>query len=338
MSSPHASFALLLLLAMPVPGYAAPLFEDDSVIEVALEGPFAAVREDVDKREEFPFVLRAEGIDHSIKVRLRGKSRVSVCRFPPLRLNFKKSQTAESVFAGQDKLKLVVPCNFSTRAHKDLVEEYAAYRILNLLTDASYRVRLLHTLFLDPEEAELEQRGARYSFLIESTGSLESRLGSDEADLPEVALSWFDQDQLAVVYVFQYLIANTDWSLVAAEGERFCCHNGRLIGTKPGMFYVPYDFDLSGLVNAPYARPAAELRISRVTERRYRGFCTDSDALRNAIRKVNEQEQSIIDVIKDLPLLSDRDKQKRIDYLGRVLSAARDEDKMLQELESRCLR
>ena len=56
------------------------------------------------------------------------------------------------------------------------------------------------------------------------------------------------------------------------------------------MLYIPYDFDLSGLVNAPYARPPAELRMSRVTERRYRGFCTDRDVLRDAIRKVREQE------------------------------------------------
>ena len=87
------------------------------------------------------------------------------------------------MFAGQDKLKLVVPCNFSTRAHKDLVEEYAAYRILNLLTAASYRVRLLHALFSDPDDPELAQRGARYSFVIESTESLEARLDKEEAAL-----------------------------------------------------------------------------------------------------------------------------------------------------------
>ena len=338
MSRECARVVLLLLLAVAVPGYAAPLFDDDTVIEVVLDGPFSAVHADTEDREELPFVLRAEDVDHAIKVRLRGHSRVTVCRFPPLRLNFKKSQTSETVFAGQDKLKLVVPCNFSTRAHKDLVEEYAAYRILNLLTDASYRVRMLHAQFSDPDDAELEQRGPRHAFLIESTDALEVRLDKEEAHLREVSLSWFDQDQLAIVYVFQYLIANTDWSLVTADDKRFCCHNGTLIGTEPRMLYIPYDFDLSGLVNAPYARPPAELRISRVTERRYRGFCTDGDALLNAIRKVHEQEQAIIDVIRNLPLLSDSDKQKRIDYLGRVLAAARDEEKLLREFEKRCKR
>ena len=333
-----ARVTFALLLGMPVPGDAAPLFDDDAIIEVQLSGQFSIVHEDTEIREELPFVLRAEEIDHAIKVRLRGKSRVSVCKFPPLRINFKKSQTAGTVFAGQDKLKLVVPCNFSTRAHKDLVEEYAAYRIFNLLTEASYQVRLLNAQFIDPDDSEIEQRGKRHAFLIESTDALADRLDGEEAALPDVSLSWFDQDQLAIVYVFQYLIANTDWSLVSSEGERFCCHNGTIIDTEPAMFYVPYDFDLSGLVNARYARPAAELRISRVTERRYRGFCIDSDVLRKAIRTLHEQQQSIIDVVANLPVLSDTDKKKRINYLGRVLAATQHEEKLQREFENRCIR
>lgn len=331
-----ARATIALLLANPVLASAAALFDDDAAIEVELSGPFSEVHEDTDSREQRPFSLRAEEVDHAIKVRLRGKSRIQVCRFPPLRLNFKKSETADTVFAGQDKLKMVVPCNFSTRANKDLVEEYAAYRIFNLLTEASYRVRLLHAQFRDPGDDGLEQAGKRYAFVIESTEAIAERLDGEEAEYPGVSLSWFDQDQLAIVYVFQFLIANTDWSLVAAEGERFCCHNGTVIETDETMFYIPYDFDLSGLVNASYARPHPELRISSVTERRYRGFCMDSGVLRNAIRKVREQEQSIVEVIANLPLLSGSDKNRRIKYLGRVLQATHDEDKLLHDFENRC--
>ena len=333
-----ACLTIGLLLASMAAARAAPLFDGDTAIHVELSGPFSALQEDTSARDQLPFVLRAENVEHAIKVRIRGKSRLRVCRFPPLRLNFKKGSVADTVFAGQDKLKLVVPCSMSTRSEKDLVEEYAAYRIFNLLSDASYRVRLLHAQFSDPDDKELEERGRRYAFLIESTEALAERLNGEEADLAEVSLSWFDQDQLAIVYVFQYLIANTDWSLVSAEGENFCCHNGTLIKTDPAMFYIPYDFDLAGLVNAPYARPHPGMRISRVTERRYRGFCIGSDALRNAIVALHEQEQSVIDLIMSLPVLSDSDKNKRVKYLGRVLAAARDEDKLRKEFEKRCKR
>ena len=163
------------------------------------------------------------------------------------------------------------------------------------------------------------------------------RCGS-ESDVSEVSLSWFDQQQLARVYIFQYLIANTDWSMVTADGERVCCHNGTLIKTEGPMLYVPYDFDLAGLVNAPYARPHAELGITRVTERRYRGFCMDSEELRSAIIAIRENEQAIVAIINELPVITDSDKKKRIAYLGRVLAATHDEDKLIGYLEKRCKR
>ena len=177
-----------LLIAAAGTATASPLFEDREAIEVVLQGPFAALHEDMGSREQLPFTLSAEGVDHNVKVRLRGKSRLQVCRFPPLRLNFKKSATDDTVFATQDKLKLVVPCNWSGRAHKDLVEEYAAYRIFNLLSDASYRVRLLHALFIDPDDRSLEDKGPRYAFVLEATEALAERFDGEEAEKPEVAL------------------------------------------------------------------------------------------------------------------------------------------------------
>jgi hypothetical protein len=38
---------------------------------------------------------------------------------------------------------------------------------------------------------------------------------------------------------------------------------------------VPYDFDFSGLVNARYATPDPSLKIRRVRQRLFRGFCPD---------------------------------------------------------------
>ena len=334
----RASIAAALLFAAVCDTGAAPLFDSSDPIQIVLRGPFAALHQDTSIREELPFTLSAEGIDHSIKVRLRGKSRLRVCRFPPLRLNFKKDATAGSVFATQNKLKLVVPCNFSTRAHKDLVEEYAAYRIFNLLSDTSYRVRLLEALFVDPDDRELEREGPRFAFVLEHKDTLADRFDGEESELPEVALGWFDQRQLADVFVFQYLIGNTDWSLVTAQGERVCCHNGTLIETDGPMLYVPYDFDLSGLVDAPYARPHPEIGISSVTVRRYRGFCVERDTLRGAIIKLRDNADAIVDVIRTLPVLTDRDKKRRIDYLLRVLADAHDTDKLLDRFESRCKR
>jgi hypothetical protein len=288
-----------------------------------------------DSREQLPFLLRAGGMEHAIKVRLRGKSRLRVCDFLPMRLNFKKSEVEGTLFEGLDKLKLVVPCHASDRAEKNLIEEYAVYRIFSLLTPASYRVRLLQITFTDSGH---DDDGIRmHAFLLEPAGQLAERLGGQESELPEVALDWLDSDHMALVYVFQYLIGNVDWSLVRPHEEEACCHNGTLIETDAKMIYVPYDFDLSGFVDAPYAFPPPDLRLDSVTQRRYRGFCTESDTLREALHTVVAARQDIAALIESLPVLSDKNKRSRTSYLEQFFRAAEKEDKLLKRFENRCL-
>lgn len=331
-----AARIVVVLATLPVlaAAHGAALFEDSDFIDATLEGPLGELIDRPDEREQLPFAFRADGMEHAIRVRLRGKSRLRVCELMPLRLNFRKDEVDGTLFAGQDKLKLVVPCHDSERAEKNLVEEYAAYRMFNLLTPASYRVRMLHMTFTDPERGDDTRL---HSFVLESSEQLAARLGGRESGHPEVSLAWFDARHMALVYVFQYLIGNTDWSLVRADGEETCCHNGTLVETGETLLYVPYDFDLSGLVDAPYAYPPPDLRISRVTQRRYRGFCTDRRALQAALDTVVAKREEMNAVVRSLPVLSDRDKDRRISYLDQFFRAARDRERLLRRFEARCL-
>ena len=325
---------LAVLLALP-PLFAAPLFEGSAVMDATLEGPLAELMRDAESREQLPFVLRAGGKEHAIKIRVRGKSRLRVCDFLPLRLNFKKSEVGGTVFAEQDKLKLVVPCQTSERAEKNLVEEYAVYRLFNLLTPASYRVRLLRMTFTDTSREDDSTR--LHAFLLEPGEQLAERLGGEESEQPEVSLSWLEPEQMALVYVFQYLIGNVDWSLVRPLEGKPCCHNGTLVETGAELLYVPYDFDLSGFVDAPYAFAPPELRLDSVTQRRYRGFCTDRKHLEQALDTIVSKQAEIDAVIRSLPVLSERDKARRIGYLDRFFRSAENRDRLLQRFERRCL-
>ena len=325
---------LAILLALP-PLSAAPLFEDSGVIEATLEGPLAELMRDAESREQLPFVVRAGGTEHAIKVRLRGKSRLRVCNFMPMRLNFKKGEVGGTVFAEQDKLKLVVPCHTSERAEKNLIEEYAVYRLFNLLTPASYRVRLLRLTFTDTSREDDSTR--LHAFLLEPGQRLAERLGGQESERSGVAVSWLEPQQMALVYVFQYLIGNVDWSLVRPLEEAACCHNGALVEIGSKLLYVPYDFDLSGFVDAPYAFPPPELRLRSVTQRRYRGFCTDRKYLEQALDTIVSKRAEIDAVIQSLPVLSEKDKARRMDYLDEFFRGAEDRDRLLQRFERRCL-
>ncbi len=121
--------------------------------------------EEENDRKELPFVLRTNDVEHSIKVRIRGKSCRRVCTFLPLRINFAVDGTAQSIFEGQDKLKLVTHCREYNSAQLDTLEEYAAYRIFNLISDVSYKVRLLHITYTDTDGRLKENTFDRYGFL-----------------------------------------------------------------------------------------------------------------------------------------------------------------------------
>ncbi|NND72742.1 MAG: hypothetical protein HKN43_14290 [Rhodothermales bacterium] len=327
----------IVLLAYFCPSGAAPLFDDSTALEVTVAGPLSSLLEEDDDQKELRFVLQANELSHSIKVRLRGNSRRRVCDFPPLRLNFTDDDTAQSVFEGQDKLKLVTHCRNSNSSELNMLEEYAAYRIFNLISDVSYKVRLLRITYTDTDGRLRENNFDRYGFLIETASALAGRVGGEPVQVPAVSLPSLDSQQAASVYIFQYLIGNTDWSLVTADTDDTCCHNGDLFDIASDLFYVPYDFDLSGLVNASYARPDPSLRISRVTKRRYRGYCIATDALRSALSTIKARRAEILDVISELPVLSQKDIERKTKYLDQFFEQTENEDKIVKSFDRRCL-
>ena len=135
---------LILVLLTTSPTFGSPLFDENSILEVTISGPLSTLLKHKRNREEYPFSLTVDDAPIDVAVRIRGNSRVVVCRFPPLRLNFTASGTDGTVLAGEDKLKLVTHCqNGSEKSQNSVLNEFTAYRIFNLISDRSYRVRLL---------------------------------------------------------------------------------------------------------------------------------------------------------------------------------------------------
>lgn len=322
---------------MVCPALASPLFESDEVIDVQLVGPLHSVIRAKKSRHEYPFVLRSAGVELDIDVRVRGKSRVKLCWFPPLRLDFERSGPGQGPFAGQDRLKLVTHCGGRGGGEQNLLEEYLAYRIFGRLSEVGHRVRLLRIEYVDTDGRVNTGDEPRYGFVIEPLEQLAGRVGGVPAELPGLALRQLEPGHTALMYVFQYLIGNTDWSFVTAEGEEDCCHNGHLIERDGFLYDVPYDFDLSGIVNARYAKPRPEMRIRNVRQRLYRGFCTDTEVLREAIRQVNARQEEILGIVRATPGLQAENAQKAVDYLNDYFDAAADEDELLRLFERGCL-
>ncbi|MBT8069641.1 MAG: hypothetical protein KJO80_04350 [Gammaproteobacteria bacterium] len=333
----HCRYLILLfcLAGIAGPVQATPLFDDDQPLKIELKGPLSTLIDNKEAREEKPFQLQVDGTQLALKVRTRGNSRMRVCTFPPLRFNFRKMENVGTVFEGQDKLKLVTQCRKGKRSQQDVLEEYAAYRIFTLLTDVGFRVRLLHVSYVDTDGSRDNPDG-QYGFLIEPEKQLVQRLQGERSEVAAVTLKSLDPEQAALVYIFQYLVGNTDWSLVKAESDDSCCHNIVLVAIDSKRNLVPFDFDLAGIVNAKYAHPDPSLSIRSVQQRLYRGFCTDRDVLRGALDKVVSRQEDILGVIWGLPFLTDKDKAKRVKYLGRFFDEASDADAMIKSFEKTC--
>jgi len=330
-------YSFIAIVLFTAQALAAPLFDDNAVLDVTLTGPVSTLIDGKHGREELPFNLITAGVEQRVAVRVRGQSRLRVCDFPPLRLRFADSVTGAAEFAEQGKLKLVTHCRHHDRGEQDMLEEYVAYRILNVLTETSYRVRLLRISYVDTDE-KLEQKSAlRYGFLLEPDEQLADRLDADIAELRGVPKERHDRRIAALVYVFQYLIGNTDWGLVKADSSDACCHNVTLLERGPRVFFVPYDFDLSGLVNARYASPDPTLRIGRVTQRLYRGLCMNREYLQDALRTVKSRRADILAVLQETPGLAASSEEKAASYLNSFFNKAEDENKLLSSFERRCL-
>ena len=114
------------------------------------------------------------------------------------------------------------------------------------------------------------------------------------------------------------MIANHDWSMRAGPQGDECCHNARLMGVAaPGQVIpVPYDFDFSGLVNAPYATAPDVLDIASVRQRLYRGYCIHSAQAMAAAAEMRAKKAEIIGVLSQIPGLDPRTRDSSANYLN----------------------
>jgi hypothetical protein len=332
----HAVFVAIVCAAAPAT--AADLFAGDEILDLRLRGPLGTLIANPEVRENYPFELEVDGRSTAVDVRARGNSRILFCEFPPLRLSF-DAPNAEPIFAGQDKLKLVTHCHQgSERSENDVLDEYTAYRIFNAITPRSYRVRLVRILYEDTT-GELDGLGqTHYGFLIESDDELARRMGAEAARLPGAPYTQLDAVQVARMFVFQYLIGNLDYSLVTAEHDEFCCHNLDVFQGEDRLYPVPYDFDLSGLVNAVYAKPNPDFGQRRVTQRRYVGYCSsDIATIGEALDHIIGLKEDILAVLASVPAVSQRAGKDRQRYVEDFFKAASKPQKLLKQFGRDCI-
>lgn len=282
-----------------------PLFADDEMISLTITAPMnTLVRRAERSTEPHNATLTINGAaaeTHEIFLSARGNSRrrQEVCNFPPLRIEFKEKPEDASYFDGQKRLKLVTHCKRSARFQQYYLLEYTAYRLLNVASPLSLKVRLAEIDYVEEESGKSMIK--RYGFLIEDTDDAAKRNGQKEIDLPDIDMSQLDPVHAGRYAVLQYMIGNLDWSMHSGPDGKDCCHNTKLIGADKsainGLVPIAYDFDYSGLVDAPYAIPPDSVKVRSVRTRRYRGFCAHNTQALAAIANIRADREAYFAVI-----------------------------------------
>ena len=178
-------------------------------------------------------------------------------------------------------------------------------------------------------------------FFIEHKKRLSKRVGMELAEVERgIKASELVEEPSQDAELLQYLLANTDFSLIRGPQGDSCCHNVVLFHAEnagePPYAPVPYDFDITGFVDPPGAVPAEGLRLRRVTQRLYRGFCRDDAVFNASLDKFLQAQGDIEALINDWEPLSKRAKKKTLKFVGRFYDIVTDPKSLAKEVTEDC--
>jgi len=229
-----------------------------------------------------------------------------------------------------------VHCDDSSRYEQTVLREYLAYTLLNTLTDLSFRVRLLQITYVDSEGREDEQ--TRYAFLIEHKNRLAKRLDRKDLEIERTTVSAIQADQLNLTSLFEYFIGNTDFSPIAGAPNRGCCHNYVLFGNDVDpIIAIPYDFDQSGFVNAPYAVAPEQFRIRSVRQRVYRGRCENNQYIEQSMKTFRENRDALYAMVSRQEGLDERVRERIVRYIDAFYEIIDDPRDVERKIIDKCI-
>ncbi len=295
---------------------ARPLFLNTAPLDFTLTANFTAINKDrnPESRTRYPATLTvaaSDGAPRNIDVKLsaRGHFRRMArnCAVVPLRVEFPKEGLAGTPFDGQTTLKLGTGCEDSKEYEQVTLREYLSYPLFHLVTPLAFRARLARATYTD--EKSKKKSSPRFALFIEHENDVARRNEGRVVEIARVSFKDLDQETLTRAMLYEFLVGNTDMSI-------FALHNVRLV-QKPDrtLFLVPYDFDLSGFVHAPYAIPDRRLGLRTVQDRLYRGPCRTIEEFNAAAAPFLAKRGEILALLQSLRDLDAAARTEMKDYV-----------------------
>jgi hypothetical protein len=314
----------------------AELFKSEEILDLKLSGDTKTLFNDRTENGTYhPMTIsyideQGQEVAIPLKVTTRGHFRLmrGNCFYPPLRLNFARKKTPEgSLFAGQDKLKLVTPC----RDEEFVVQEYLVYKLYNLITEKSFKARLVRVVYEDTERGK--PTDPLYGIILEDQDQMAARNNTKIVKVNGIRPNKTAPEYFLPVAVFEYMIGNTDWSTQYRHNIKILRDDSNAI-----LIPVPYDFDHAGIVQTPYAKPSPALKLHSVRERRYRGYCVeDMSVFEPVIARFNELKEEFYKVYTECPMLKERYVRQTLRYLDNFYETINDPEEMEKAFSYPCL-
>jgi len=265
-----------------------------------------------------------------VRIRARGNNRREVCNFPPLYIDIKKSMLNSKSLSGTEKIKFVTHC-IRSKNNENVLREYLIYKMYNVVSPYSFRVRLTKVKYIDTGRKNKEY--ISWGFFIEPEEMLAERIDAVPLKVDYIGYRHTDPWITDIMSMFQFIIGNADYSILSRQNIKLLKSNTD-VNLPPVP--VPYDFDYSGFVNAAYAIPGDNLGISSVRERYFLGPCRTEEQFGDIFNYFFELKDELYTLIESLQYMGERERKTLISYLDEFYLKARQKKYIKINLLSTC--
>jgi hypothetical protein len=271
-------------------------------------------------------------LEKTMRIKARGNFRRSHCNLAPFWLNLRETDVKDEDLQNIKEIKIVTNCKGSKSYKEYVLKEYLCYKIYNIISPVSFRVRLVRMKYVDTGRENRVTEG--WAFMIEPQDMLAARNDAQLVKKDDLAMRLMRPFELDVMALFQYMIGNVDYSVAGRQNIKILDVPGSGI---QGYTPVPYDFDYSGFVDTYYAIPGDNLEIKSVRERYYLGLCREDEAFVAAIEHIDQYQEEILQLVQDFEYLDPKYKKDAIAYLQEYFKLATVHRALISSLTRTCI-
>lgn len=264
-----------------------------------------------------------------IEVQARGNARRKICDFPPIKIRFSGDPALPDSLKDAQVIKIVSACNHEVISEQLVLKECLMYKLYNVLTEESFRVKLATIQF--KERGRKRIFTGSYAFFLENESALAKRLNGQMFRPTVLSPRGVDTLSFDRICLFEFMIGNTDWSI-------YNLHNIRALKDEDAqkVITVPYDFDYAGAVEAPYAVPQKGTNIQTVQERYYLGVCREEAMTRRIFDLFLHKKADIMAVCDQFTDLSKSERSKVHNYLLTFFEVLEDPKQTRKQILEHC--